>query len=29
VDSHVFSNVVYDRSNRAPTKRMMPDPLDV
>jgi hypothetical protein len=29
VDSHVFSNVVYDRSNRGPTKRMMPDPLDV
>ena len=30
VDSYVFSNVVYDRSNRLPaTKRMMPDPLDV
>jgi hypothetical protein len=29
VDSYVFSNVVYDRSNRGPTKRMMPDPLDV
>jgi hypothetical protein len=30
VDSHVFSNVVYDRTNvpGAP-KRMMPDPLDV
>ena len=29
VDSHVFSNVVYDRSNRGPKKRLMPDPLDV
>jgi hypothetical protein len=28
VDSHVFSNVVYDRVNRG-KKRMMPDPLDV
>jgi len=26
IDSHVFSNVVYDR---VPTMRMMPDPLDV
>lgn len=30
VDSHVFSNVVYDRANAAGApKRMMPDPLDV
>jgi hypothetical protein len=29
VDSHVFSNVVYDRFNRGDPKRMMPNPLDV
>ena len=29
VDSHVFSNVVYDRVQRGSVKRMMPDPLDV
>jgi len=29
VDSHVFSNVVYDRVNHGATMRMMPDPLDV
>jgi hypothetical protein len=30
LDSHVFSNVVYDRVNKAGTPyRMMPDPLDV
>jgi hypothetical protein len=29
VDSHVFSNVVYDRVNRGTPLRMMPDPLDV
>lgn len=28
VDSHVFSNVVYDRVQRGKVKRMMPDPLD-
>lgn len=28
VDSHVFSNVVYDRVNAGATRRMMPDPLD-
>ncbi len=28
VDSHVFSNVVYDRVQRGSVKRMMPDPLD-
>lgn len=29
VDSHVFSNVVYDRVQRGAVRRMMPDPLDV
>jgi hypothetical protein len=29
LDSHVFSNVVYDRVKKAQVKRMMPDPLDV
>jgi hypothetical protein len=31
VDSHVFSNLVYDRVNKPPavSKRMMPNPLDV
>ncbi|UQA58319.1 DUF3160 domain-containing protein [Polyangium aurulentum] len=29
VDSHVFSNVVYDRVQRGTVKRMMPNPLDV
>ena len=29
VDSHVFSNVVYDRVQSGNVKRMMPDPLDV
>lgn len=29
VDSHVFSNVVYDRVQRGEVRRMMPDPLDV
>lgn len=29
LDSHVFSNVVYDRVKKASVKRMMPDPLDV
>ncbi len=29
IDSHVFSNVVFDRVNHGKTKRMMPDPLDV
>jgi hypothetical protein len=29
LDSHVFSNVVYDRVKKAKVKRMMPDPLDV
>ncbi|WP_437479725.1 DUF3160 domain-containing protein [Sorangium sp. So ce1014] len=29
VDSHVFSNVVYDRVKGGAVKRMMPDPLDV
>ncbi|WP_437809047.1 DUF3160 domain-containing protein [Sorangium sp. So ce1078] len=29
VDSHVFSNVVYDRVKGGTVKRMMPDPLDV
>lgn len=29
VDSHVFSNVVYDRVQHGRVKRMMPDPLDV
>ena len=29
VDSHVFSNVVYDRVQGGKVKRMMPDPLDV
>ncbi len=28
VDSHVFSNVVYDRVQAGSVKRMMPDPLD-
>ncbi|HLM73464.1 MAG TPA: DUF3160 domain-containing protein, partial [Polyangiaceae bacterium] len=28
VDSHVFSNVVYDRVQGGKVKRMMPDPLD-
>jgi hypothetical protein len=28
VDSHVFSNVVYDRAGGGAVKRMMPDPLD-
>ncbi|WP_438037158.1 DUF3160 domain-containing protein [Sorangium sp. So ce204] len=29
VDSHVFSNVVYDRVKGGAVKRMMPNPLDV
>jgi hypothetical protein len=29
VDSHVFSNVVYDRVQGGAQRRMMPDPLDV
>lgn len=29
VDSHVFSNVVYDRVKDGAVKRMMPNPLDV
>ncbi|WP_437671898.1 DUF3160 domain-containing protein [Sorangium sp. So ce131] len=29
VDSHVFSNVVYDRVRSGTVKRMMPNPLDV
>jgi hypothetical protein len=29
VDSHVFSNLVYDRVQQGQQKRMMPDPLDV
>ncbi len=29
VDSHVFSNVVYDRVKGGSVKRMMPNPLDV
>ncbi|MBK9265729.1 MAG: DUF3160 domain-containing protein [Polyangiaceae bacterium] len=29
VDSHVFSNVVYDRVKQGSVKRMMPNPLDV
>ncbi|WP_437542340.1 DUF3160 domain-containing protein [Sorangium sp. So ce367] len=29
VDSHVFSNVVFDRVKGGAVKRMMPDPLDV
>lgn len=29
VDSHVFSNVVYDRAGRGEVQRMMPNPLDV
>lgn len=29
LDSHVFSNVVYDRVQRGGVKRMMPSPLDV
>ncbi len=29
VDSHVFSNVVYDRVQKGSVFRMMPDPLDV
>jgi hypothetical protein len=29
VDSHVFSNVVYDRVQGGSVKRMMPNPLDV
>ncbi|WP_437753379.1 DUF3160 domain-containing protein [Sorangium sp. So ce1389] len=29
VDSHVFSNVVYDRVQGGAVKRMMPNPLDV
>jgi len=29
LDSHVFSNVVYDRVARGEVKRMMPNPLDV
>ena len=28
IDSHVFSNVVYDRAAGGGAKRMMPDPLD-
>lgn len=28
IDSHVFSNVVYDRAGAGAIKRMMPDPLD-
>ncbi len=29
IDSHVFSNVVYDRAGGGGVMRMMPDPLDV
>ncbi len=29
VDSHVFSNVVYDRVKQGSVRRMMPNPLDV
>lgn len=29
LDSHVFSNVVYDRVRHGDARRMMPDPLDV
>ena len=29
LDSHVFSQVVYDRVDRGPKMRMMPDPLDI
>src|SRR5262249_10888929 len=29
VDSHVFSNVVYDRVQHGDVRRMMPSPLDV
>jgi hypothetical protein len=29
IDSHVFSNVVYDRVQKGSQLRMMPDPLDV
>jgi hypothetical protein len=29
IDSHVFSNVVYDRVQQGQSARMMPDPLDV
>jgi hypothetical protein len=29
VDSHVFSNLVYDRVQSSNSYRMMPDPLDV
>ncbi|HEY0715826.1 MAG TPA: DUF3160 domain-containing protein [Polyangia bacterium] len=29
LDSHVFSNVVYDRAGGGNVKRMLPDPLDV
>ncbi len=29
VDSHVFSNLVYDRVQRGEQRRMMPNPLDV
>jgi hypothetical protein len=29
IDSHVFSNVVYDRAGKGTIKRMMPNPLDI
>jgi hypothetical protein len=29
IDSHVFSNVVYDRAGKGAVMRMMPNPLDV
>jgi len=29
IDSHVFSNVVYDRAGKGTVPRMMPNPLDV
>jgi hypothetical protein len=29
IDSHVFSNVVFDRAGKGAIKRMMPNPLDV
>jgi len=29
IDSHVFSNVVYDRAGKGTVSRMMPNPLDV
>lgn len=29
IDSHVFSNVVYDRAGKGKVSRMMPNPLDV